>query len=134
MSNDRTAAPSYLSRDEWIEMHAGDEPSPTATDVIRAVDQLRRDLSGYHGHLVSFEDQKRHVENQRKRIVQLEGLYEEKRLLADSLRMRLDDAQAENDKLHVLVGHMWGWLNAPSVGGSTLHDISGQMRELGIEV
>lgn len=36
--------------------------------------------------------------------------------------------------LEELVLDMWGWLLVPSVGGATLYDIAGRMRELGIEV
>ena len=59
------------------------------TDVLRAIDQLRRDLSGYHGQLKAHNDLRRHCDNQRERIAQLEGLYAE--------------VKAENAKLRNLV-------------------------------
>ena len=34
--------------------------------------------------------------------------------------------------LEELVLDMWGWLLVPSVGGATLYDIAGRMRELGV--
>jgi hypothetical protein len=46
-----------------------------ATDVLHAVDQLRRDLSGYHGQLKAHNDLQRHCDNQRKRIVELEAIH-----------------------------------------------------------
>lgn len=46
-----------------------------ADDVLRSIDQLRRDLSGYHGQLKAHNDLQRHCDNQRKRIAELEGLY-----------------------------------------------------------
>lgn len=60
-----------------------------ATDVLQAIDQLRRDLSGYHGQLKAHDDLRRHCDNQRERIVQLERLHAE--------------AKAENAKLRELV-------------------------------
>lgn len=46
-----------------------------AEDVLQSIDQLRRDLSGYHGQLKAHNDLAKHCENQRKRIGELEGLY-----------------------------------------------------------
>lgn len=37
------------------------------------------------------------------------------------------------EKLRELVRDMWSWLLVPTVGGATLHDLQGRMRELGIE-
>ena len=59
-----------------------------ATDVLQAIDQLRRDLTGYHGQLKAHNDLQVHCDHQRERIVQLEGLYAE--------------AKAENEKLREL--------------------------------
>ena len=50
------------------------DDTPTAIDVIRDIDQLRRDLSGYHGQLKAHNDLKKHCENQRKRIGELEEI------------------------------------------------------------
>ena len=46
-----------------------------ASEVLKAIDQLRRDLSGYHGQLVAHNDMQRHCDNQRKRIVELEAIH-----------------------------------------------------------
>jgi hypothetical protein len=46
-----------------------------ATDVLQAVDQLRRDLSGYHGQLKAHNDLQRHCDHQRERIVELEAIH-----------------------------------------------------------
>ena len=63
-----------------------------ATDVLQAIDQLRRDLSGYHGQIKAHNDLQAHCDHQQERIVQLEGLYAE--------------AKAENAKLRELVRMM----------------------------
>lgn len=60
--------------------------APTATDVLRAIDQLRRDLTGYHGQLKAHDDLQRHCDNQRKRIVELEGLYANAKAENENLR------------------------------------------------
>lgn len=57
-----------------------------ATDVLQAIDQLRRDLSGYHGQLKARDDLRRHCDNQRERIAQLEGLYAKTKFENDKLR------------------------------------------------
>lgn len=46
-----------------------------ARDVLRDIDQLRRDLSGYHGQLKAHNDLQRHCDNQRARIAELEGIH-----------------------------------------------------------
>lgn len=46
-----------------------------ATDVLRAIDQLRRDLSGYHGQLKAHNDLQKHCERQRERIAELEAIH-----------------------------------------------------------
>lgn len=71
-------------------------PSATATDVLRDIDQLRRDLSGYHGQLKAHNDLQRHCDNQRERISELEGLYA-------GAKADIAEAKAENEKLRELV-------------------------------
>lgn len=99
-----------------------------ATDVLKAIDQLRRDLSGYHGQLKAHDDLQRHCDNQRKRIAELEGLYVKAKAENFELRERIhelemegsdhfyrtayaEDAnrtlEAENAKLRELVLDMW---------------------------
>lgn len=46
-----------------------------ATDVLQAIDQLRRDLSGYHGQLKAHNDLQRHCDHQRERIAELEAIH-----------------------------------------------------------
>lgn len=79
-------------------------------DVLRAIDQLRRDLSGYHGQLVAHNDLQRHCDNQRKRIVELEGLYAKAKAERDEAAMafskehdRAEFLMRENAKLRELV-------------------------------
>ena len=57
------------------------------TDVLRAIDQLRRDLSGYHGQLKAHNDLQRHCDNQRERIGELEGLYANAKAERDEANM-----------------------------------------------
>ncbi|RVU97031.1 hypothetical protein EII22_08850 [Coriobacteriales bacterium OH1046] len=86
------------------------------TDVLRAIDQLRRDLSGYHGQLVAHNELQRHCDNQRERIVELEGLYAKAKAERDETAMsfckehdRAELLMRENAKLRELVADMWFW-------------------------
>lgn len=65
-----------------------------ADDVLRSIDQLRRDLSGYHGQLKAHNDLQRHCDNQRKRITELEGLYAEAK--AENAKLRDELAKARD--------------------------------------
>lgn len=112
-------------------------------DVLRAIDQLRRDLSGYHGQLVAHNDLQRHCDNQRKRIVELEGLYAKAKAERDEAAMafskehdRAEFLMRENAKLRELVRIMHGELvscedNGYVCGG---HKFDERVRELGVEV
>ena len=80
------------------------------TDVLHAIDQLRRGLSGYHGQLKAHNDLKRHCDNQRERIVELEGLYAKAKADRDEAAMdfskehdRAEFLMRENAKLRELV-------------------------------
>lgn len=80
------------------------------TDVLRAIDQLRRDLSGYHGQLKAHNDLQRHCDNQRERIAELEGLYEKAKAERDEAAMsfskerdRAEFLMRENAKLRELI-------------------------------
>ena len=50
-------------------------PDPYGRRVLTAIDQLRRDLTGYHGQLKAHSDLQVHCDRQRERIADLEGLY-----------------------------------------------------------
>lgn len=92
-----------------------------ATDVLRAIDQLRRDLSGYHGQLKAHNDLQAHCDRQRERIAQLEGLYA--------------GVKAENDKLRELVCMMLRVAGvAEYATDSEWQVVTDYLRELGIEV
>lgn len=104
-----------------------------ASDVLQAVDQLRRELSGYHGQLKAHNDLQRHCDNQRERISELEGLYA--------------IAKAENAELRELVKDMWPHVRyrARMCGECELpcytsdecllyEPMRQRMRELGVEV
>lgn len=87
----------------------------TATDVLRSIDQLRRDLSGYHGQLKAHDDLQRHCDNQRKRIGELEVLYA--------------GAKAEVAELRELVRRM-----AYAISPTSCEHMLVNLAELGIEV
>lgn len=106
-----------------------------ADDVLRSIDQLRRDLSGYHGQLKAHNDLQTHCDNQRKRIGELEVLYAK--------------VKAEAAGLRELVRDMWDGYNDPRCDECQLKDtptcadcpicarealVIDRMRELGIEV
>lgn len=108
-------------------------------DVLRAIDQLRHDLSGYHGQLVAHNDLQRHCDNQRERIVELEGLYAKAKAERDEDAMafckehdRAEFLMRENIKLRELVRDMWGYAvnremelcNACTCAGSDFCDCS----------
>lgn len=130
------------------------DAAPTAaTDVLRAIDQLRRDLSCYHGQLKAHDDLQRHCDNQRKRIAELEGLYagaktevaelkEQTRWMAqtdsrwEAAVRDLEQTKAENAKLRELVRKLHDELvsceeNEYIPGG---HKFDKDVRELGVEV
>lgn len=95
-------------------------------DVLRAIDQLRRDLTGYHGQLKAHNDLQAHCDRQRERIKELEGLYAK--------------AKAENAELRELVRDMrvviWAYDEATSDDDChpALPLFEDRLRELGIEV
>ena len=127
-----------------------------ATDVLQAIDQLRRDLTGYHGQLKAHTDLQRHCDNQRKRIGELEALYagakaeitelkEQTRWMAqtdsrwEAAVRDLEQAKAENAKLRELVRYMWFADYAGHFSTLPEHQehqatVWQRMRELGIEV
>ena len=96
-----------------------------ATDVLQAIDQLRRDLSGYHGQLKAHNDLQRHCDHQRERIVELEAIHARDK--------------AENTKLRELVKDFF---DVPCQCLKCEHynyeedrcDLRDRARELGIEV
>lgn len=81
-------------------------PDPYGRRVLDAIDQLRRDLSGYHGQLKAHSDLAKHCDNQRKRIADLEGLYIKVKAERDETAMafskehdRAEFLMRENEKL-----------------------------------
>jgi len=96
-----------------------------ATDVLQAIDQLRRDLSGYHGQLKAHNDLQRHCDHQRERIVELEAIHARDK--------------AENTKLRELVEDMLDCIDIQiafeRVPARWMQDeFAGRARELGVEV
>lgn len=123
----------------------------TATDVLRAIDQLRRDLSGYHGQLKAHDDLKRHCDNQRRRIAELEAIHardaaeiaelkEQTRWIAqtdsrwEAAVRDLEQAKAENEKLRELVDELYPLADYGAMDASELDTAHDLMRELGVEV
>ena len=125
-----------------------------AIDVLRDIDQLRRDLSGYHGQLKAHNDLQRHCDNQRERITELEGLYAIVKQDRDAYKRQAERFVVENVKLRELVRDLWpfakaGWVHACPNRECCLFEkcdadseyecpieeyMDGRMRELGVEV
>lgn len=106
-----------------------------ATDVLRSIDQLRRDLAGYHGQLKAYNDLQKHCKNQRKRIGDLEGLYAKAKAEKDEAAMdfskehdRAEFLMRENAKLRELVDYM-----KPIAWYAASERERDRMRELGVD-
>ena len=81
-------------------------PDPYGRRVLTAIDQLRRDLTGYHGQLKAHSDLQVHCDRQRERIADLEGLYAKAKAERDETAMafskehdRAEFLMVENAKL-----------------------------------
>lgn len=135
-----------MRREGGERMTATEErPTFSAMDVLSAIGKLRNDLNGYYGQLKAHNDLARHCENQRRRIVELEGLHAKAKTEMDETAMafckehdRAEFLMRKNAKLRELVeymhrcyvrGHDWGPYGAPEKQW-----VEEQMRELGIEV
>ena len=104
-----------------------------AIDVLRDIDQLRRDLSGYHEQLKVHNDLQRHCDNQRERLAELEGLYANVKQDRDAYKRQAERFVVENVKLRNLVkryhslvtgtDELWSW-----------QSVYTELQELGIEV
>lgn len=115
-----------------------------ATNVLHAIDQLRRDLSGYHGQLKAQNDLRLHCDNQRERITELEGLYARAKVERDETAMafskehdRAEFLMRERAALRELVREMYqcsrqyGCDRCGYKDGCAMFD---RMAQLGIEV
>lgn len=69
------------------------------TDVLRAIDQLRRDLSGYHGQLVAHNELQRHCERQKEQLAALQAAHKPIKDERDLYKRQTDRLAAENAKL-----------------------------------
>lgn len=95
-------------------------PDPHGRRILTAIDQLRRDLSEYHGQLKAHSDLQTHCDRQRERIACLEGLYKK--------------VKAENARLRELVNELYPLADYGAMDTSELDRAHDLMRELGIEV
>lgn len=100
-----------------------------ATDVLHAIDQLRRDLSGYHGQLKAHNDLQRHCDSQRKRIGELEGLYAKAKEEIAGLRELVQDYDRMLASMNALCDCDFVPLN-----DAVLLGLRSRMYKLGIEV
>ena len=119
-----------------------------ADEVLQSIDQLRRDLTGYHGQLKAHNDLKKHCDNQRRRIGELEGLYAKAKAESGEAAMafskehdRAEFLMRKNAELRELVRDMWFWgyeghMDSKSQEWQMKHidGVLDRMRELGIEV
>ena len=140
----------YVSEEHSLDfaIAAWNRRATDADDVLQSIDQLRRDLSGYHGQLKAHNDLKKHCENQRKRIGELEELYAKAKAERDETAMafskehdRAEFLTRKNAKLRELVRDMWFWGYEGHMDSKSqewqMNHIDGVldcMRELGIEV
>lgn len=70
----------------------------------------------------------------RERFEQILFAHVNDEVVQDMLNQYVLELESSNAKLRELMRDMWGWLTARTVSGAALHDISGRMRELGVEV
>ena len=117
-----------------------------ADNVLRDIDQLRRDLSCYHGQLKAHNDLQRHCDNQRERISELEGLYAKAKADRDenakNMSKEYDRAEflaRENAKLRELLREMWTFTELVDVcgrlssgGAWNAAEFGERLRELGV--
>lgn len=109
-------------------------------DVLRAIDQLRRDLTGYHGQLKVHDDLQRHCERQKEQLAALQAIHKPIKDERDLYKRQADKLAAENAKLRGLVRDMraviWAYDEATSDDDCppALPLFEDRLRELGIEV
>lgn len=104
-----------------------------AIDVLRDIDQLRRDLSGYHGQLVAHNDLQRHCDNQRERLAELEGLYTSVKQDRDAYKRQAERFVVENVKLRDLCKRLYLFAMDEYPDGAELN-FADELNEIGIEV
>lgn len=97
-----------------------------AIDVLKSIDQLRRDLSGYHGQLKAHNDLQRHCDRQREQLAALGAAYKPIKDERDAYKRQAERLAAENAKLRELVKDM-----VLNIGGCALHGNPLRLREFG---
>lgn len=110
-----------------------------AIDVLKSIDQLRRDLSGYHGQLKAHNDLQRHCDRQREQLAALGAAHKPIKDERDSYKRQAERLAAENAKLREFAHDMWNDMNVcytqhESPDSSDMAFYRDSMRELGIEV
>lgn len=86
-----------------------EDESENATNVLRDIDQLRRDLAKYHDVLKAYDNLQRHCDNQRKELASLGAAHVPIKGERDAYRKQCDKLAAENAKLRELaagIGHL----------------------------
>ena len=121
-----------------------EDESENATNVLRDIDQLRRDLAKYHDAFKAYDNLLRHCDNQRKELASLGAAHVPIKGERDAYRKQCDKLAAENAKLRELMCDFDKWLSKAEYvayvqGHGTIHDytslvsLRSRMRELGIE-
>ena len=82
------------------------DESEDVTNVLRDIDQLRRDLAKYHDALKAYDNLQRHCDNQRKELASLSAAHMPIKGERDAYRKQCDRLAAENAKLRELCGDM----------------------------
>lgn len=101
--------------------------------VLNAIDQLRRELSSYHGQLKAYNDLKAHSEQQRKQLACLQAATEPRNRELKHYKRETSRLVAENEKLrdmcsellHIAEAHDPEWMHWP--------ELRDELQELGVE-
>ena len=97
-------------------------------DVLHDIDQLRRDLSGYHGQLKAHNDLQRHCERQKEQLAALQEAHKPIKDERDLYKRQADRLAAENARLRELVDYV-----TPIAWYAASERERDRMRELGVE-
>ena len=107
-----------------------------AIDVLRDINQLRRDLAEYHDALVAHNILQEHCDNQRKELAALNAAHAPIKGDRDAYKRQCERLAAENGKLLTLAKAMWVRIKSeyPDGGFPDMKMLEGQLRWAGVDV
>ena len=122
----------------YAEEYGSEHDQPCdAIDVLRSIDRLRRDLSGYHGQLKAHNDLQRHCDRQREQLAALGAAHKPVKAERDAYKRQAERLAAENAKLReerdhwrVEQVHAYGNWEDTYKRASELEDENAKLREL----